>query len=233
MKSNSTQRFIMLRLDLHCHSCYSEDAEGTPKTIIQHLQKRGIHGVAITDHNTMEGAIKAKKIAPKNFIVIPAVEISTKDGHLLGFNISTIPPKGLSVNETVDHILDQGGIPIVPHVFRNMSGIKEKNLLTISQKLSTMEVFNACSMPKTNLRSGQLAKKLQLGGTGGSDSHHPAYAGEAYTLVDTTDFSVDSILSEIQKKKTWGVGSTMPFNYRQDRMMKSIKQFFQRGLQRI
>ena len=223
----------MIKLDLHIHSQYSEDAIGSPKDIIKSLKKKGLQGMAITDHNTVKGGLKAVKIAPKDFIVIPGVEISTADGHMLALNVEKNIARNLSIQETVEKILDQGGTPIVPHLFRNMSGIKKEKLKTIHQKINTIEVFNACSMPKTNLKIAKIAKEFNLGGTGGSDSHDPAYAGYAYTVVDTTDMNADTILSEINKKKTWGEGITMPLEYRRDRMLKSIRQFFQRGFKRI
>jgi len=223
----------MIKLDLHIHSQYSEDAIGSPKDIIKSLKKKGLQGMAITDHNTVKGGLKAVKIAPKNFIVIPGIEISTADGHMLALDVEKNIAKNLSIQETVEKILDQGGTPIVPHLFRNMSGIKKEKLKTIHQKINTIEVFNACSMPKTNLKIAKIAKEFNLGGTGGSDSHDPAYAGYAYTVVDTTDMNADTVLSEINKKKTWGEGITMPLEYRRDRMLKSIRQFFQRGFKRI
>jgi len=58
-------------------------------------------------------------------------------------------------------------------------------------------------------------------------------AGYGYTTVNTTDKSIDTIISEINKKKTWAEGKTLPVDYRTDRMIKSVKQFFQRGLKRI
>ena len=223
----------MLKLDLHTHSQYSEDATGSPKDIIKILMKKGLHGMAITDHNTVDGGLKALKFKPKEFIIISGVEISTKDGHMLALNVTENIKRHLSVEETVEKIIDAGGIPIVPHLFRNMSGIKNEKLRKIHTKLSAIEVFNSCSLPQTNLKTAKIAKDFGLGGTGGSDAHDPMYAGYAYTTVDTTDVNIDSILSEIVKKKTWGEGITMPLEYRQDRMMKSIKQFFQRGFKRI
>ena len=223
----------MLKLDLHIHSKYSEDGIGSPEDIIQSLQKKGLQGMAITDHNTLEGSLQARKVAPKGFIVIPGVEISTADGHMLALNVTTNIQRGLSVEETVECIFDAGGLPLVPHVFRNMSGIKEDTLKKICGKLSAIEVFNGCSLPKTNLKTARVAHKYSLGGTGGSDSHDPVYAGYAYTTVDSTATDVDTVISEIVKKKTWGEGVTMPFPYRRDRMALSIKQFFQRGLKRI
>lgn len=223
----------MLKLDLHIHSKYSEDATGSPKDIIKILKKKGLHGMAITDHNTVNGGLKALKVKPKEFIVIPGVELSTKDGHMLALNVTENIKRYLSVEDTVEKIVDAGGIPIVPHLFRNMSGIKKEKLKSIQTKLSAIEVFNSCSLPQTNLKIAKIAREFSLGGTGGSDSHDPRFAGYAYTTIDTTDTDIDTVITEILKKKTWGKGTTMPLGYRQDRMIKSIKQFFQRGFKRI
>jgi hypothetical protein len=189
--------------------------------------------MALTDHNTIEGSQKARKVAPKDFLVIPSLEISTADGHMLAINVTSTLPRNLTVEETVERILDAGGIPIVPHLFRLLSGIKKEKLKGIYTKLSAIEVFNGCSVPNTNLKTAKVAHEFSLGGTGGSDSHDPLYAGYSYTVVDTTDLNIDTVLSEIQKKKTWGEGATMPLVYRRDRMVLSIRQFVQRGFKRI
>lgn len=223
----------MIKLDLHIHSQYSEDGIGSPKDIIKSLKKRGLQGMAITDHNSIDGGLKALKIAPKDFIVIPGVEISTLDGHMIALDIKENVQREISIEETVEKIIELGGTPIVPHLYRNMSGIKREKLEKIRKNVSAIEVFNACSVPKTNLKTIKVAKELNLGGTGGSDSHNPLFVGYGYTVVNTTDLSKDAIISEIQKKKTWGEGLTLPLSYRRERMIRSIKQFFQRGFQRI
>jgi predicted metal-dependent phosphoesterase TrpH len=223
----------MLKLDLHLHSCYSDDATGSPEDLIKLLKKRGLQGMALTDHNTIEGCRKVQKVVPKDFLVIPCVEVSTADGHLLAFNVTENIHRGLSVEETVERIIDAGGEPIVPHLFRLLSGIKKEKLIEIQSKVSAIEVFNGCSVPSTNLKTAKIARAFNLGGTGGSDSHDPLYAGYAYTVVDSTDLRIDTILSEIQKKKTWGEGRTMPLSYRRDRMVLSIRQYVQRGFKRI
>ena len=222
-----------LKLDLHIHSCYSEDAQGSPKEIIKILQKKGFHGMSITDHNSVKGSLEAMKLKPKDFIIVPGIEISTADGHFIALGIKENIPRDLSVEETVEKILDAGGVPVVPHLFRKMSGIKKKRLKIIHKKIPAMEVFNGCSLPKTNRKTVEIAKEFNLGGTGGSDSHEPLYVGYGYTTIKSTDLSVDAILSEIIKKQTWGEGITIPLQVRKERMLKSIKQYFIRGFRRI
>jgi predicted metal-dependent phosphoesterase TrpH len=223
----------MLKLDLHLHSCFSDDAGGTPEELIKSLKKRGLQGMAITDHNALEGSLRARQVAPRDFLVIPGVEISTADGHVLALNVTHPIPRGLPIEETIDTIISAGGVPIIPHLFRLFSGIKKPKLRDIQSKISAIEVFNGCSTPNTNLRTAQIAKAWNFGGTGGSDSHSPLYGGYAYTIVDSTDSRIDTVLSEIQRKKTWGDGVMMPLTYRRDRMVLSVRQFVQRGFKRI
>ena len=223
----------MLKIDLHIHSKYSEDASGSPKEIMKLLKKKGLNGMAITDHNNIKGSLEALKLKPKDFAIIPGLEISTNDGHILALGIEENVDRNLSVEETVEQILDKGGIPVVPHLFRKMSGIKRENLELIYHKTPAMEVFNGCSLPKTNIKTAEVAKEFNLGGVGGSDAHDPLYAGYGYTTVNSDTIELESILSEIIKKKTWGEGTTIPLQVRRDRMLKSIKQYFQRGFKRI
>lgn len=223
----------ILKLDLHVHSYYSEDAHGSPQEIIKHAQKQGLHGVSITDHNSVDGSLQALKIKPKEFLVIPGVEISTADGHFIALGLKENVPRGLSVEETVDYIRDKGGVPVTPHLFRRMSGIKKKKLRGIKNDIPAMEVFNGCSLPKTNDQTARVAQEFNLGGIGGSDSHQPEFVGYGYTTIPSGDFTVDGMLSAIEKKQTWGEGTTIPFKVRKNRMIKSIKQFFHRGFKKI
>lgn len=223
----------MFKIDLHVHSCYSNDGIGSPHDLIKSLQKRGLQGMALTDHNTIKGYHAIEKMLPKDFLVIPSVEISTADGHLLAINVKENIKAHCPIEDTVELVIDAGGEPIVPHLFRLLSGIKKGKLRTIQKKVSAIEVFNGCSIPNSNLKTAKIAHEFNLGGTGGSDSHNPTYAGYAYTVVDSTDLRIDTVLSEIRKKKTWGEGVTMPLTYRRDRMVLSVRQYVQRGFKRI
>jgi predicted metal-dependent phosphoesterase TrpH len=223
----------MIKLDLHIHSQYSEDGSGTAQDIIKILKKKGLQGMAITDHNSIEGSLNALKFATKDFLIIPGVEISTNKGHVIALNIKEDIEKNLPLEETIEKIQHLGGIPIVAHVFRTMSGINLENLKKIHSKLSAIEVFNSCSDFGTNLKTAKIAKKFNLGGVGGSDSHIPEHVGSGYTIINTTDYNVDTVLSEINNKKTWGEGDVLPLDYRSDRMIKSVRQFLERGFKRI
>ncbi|RLF55463.1 MAG: metal-dependent phosphoesterase [Thermoplasmata archaeon] len=222
-----------LKLDLHIHSRYSEDAKGSPSDIVRIAKKRGLDGIAITDHNSIKGAKKALRFGSKDFVVIPGVEISTRDGHLIALGVEEEIPRDMDLEETVELIIDNGGTPIVPHLFRLMSGIKKRGLLRIRNRIRSIEVFNGCSMRRSNLKASKLARELGLGGTGGSDAHDPLFVGYGYTRVENRDLNPDSILQEIEGKRTWGEGMSLPLEVRKNRVILSVKQFFGRGLKRI
>ena len=223
----------MMKLDLHLHSGYSDDAMGTVKEIMKELKKKGFQGMSVTDHNTVKGSLQALKEKPKDFIVVPGMEVTAREGHILVYNVFDDIPKGLSVVEIIERVEGIGGVVVVPHLFRNMSGIKYEKLKQFYQSIAALEVFNGCSLPKSNLKSAKIAHSLDLGGTGGSDSHMPSYAGYGYTTVDVSEFSSDAVLEAIRKKETWGEGVTMPLDYRRDRMVTSLTHFFKRGFKRI
>ncbi|MCS7009974.1 MAG: PHP domain-containing protein [Anaerolineales bacterium] len=111
----------MGRADLHIHSLYSYDATTTVRAILRQAQRVGLDVIAITDHDDMRAVAEAQRFAPQYGVeVIPAAEVSTRDGHLLALFIHSLPPAGLSLKDTLLQIGRQGGIAILPHPFNNL-----------------------------------------------------------------------------------------------------------------
>ena len=73
-----------MKYDLHIHSKYSSDGVLDPEKIVKIAAKRGLNGVAITDHNTIIGGLKAKNYETEDFKVIVGSEISTERGEIIG-----------------------------------------------------------------------------------------------------------------------------------------------------
>src|SRR5215475_13557637 len=109
--------------DIHIHSIYSYDATTTVRGVLKQAASVGLDVIAITDHNDIRGAFDARELASQyNLEVITGVEVSTLDGHLLGLFIDKIPPRGLSLEDTLKVIGDWGGIAIAPHPFNQLPG---------------------------------------------------------------------------------------------------------------
>jgi predicted metal-dependent phosphoesterase TrpH len=209
-----------LNIDFHVHTCYSRDSSITLKQVISFAKKKGLDGVAITDHNTIKGALKLKT---RDIIVIPGIEVSTADGHLLGINITTPIAKKLGIEETIEIIHENGGIAIAPHPF---SFYKSPPSRSVSN-YDAIEVMNASSIPFSILThfSKQFANDLDLPQTGGSDSHYAPEIGLAYSVVDSCS-DVDEIVSAIKKGNVFASGRGIPWKIRFDRMVSRFKYNF-------
>jgi predicted metal-dependent phosphoesterase TrpH len=108
--------------DLHIHSAYSYDATATVRAVLKHAADVGLDVIAITDHDEIRGSLEAHELAPKYGVeVIPGVEVSTSEGHLLALFVETIPPRGMSLIDTLIHIGKLGGVAIAPHPFNNFA----------------------------------------------------------------------------------------------------------------
>ena len=109
--------------DLHIHSTYSYDATTTVRAVLKQAADVGLNVIAIADHDEIRGSLEARELASKYGIeCIPAVEVSTKEGHLIALFVETLPPAGLPLVDTLIHIGRLGGVAIAPHPFNNLPG---------------------------------------------------------------------------------------------------------------
>lgn len=212
---------MALKLDLHVHTCYSCDATTTLKEVLTQSRKRGLDGVAITDHDTVEGARKLAR--SDEIVVIPGVEVSSLQGHILGLNITRPIPLGLDVRETIRRIHDAGGVAVAAHpsvFYKRMMG-------RVASNFDAIEVINASAFPfsLSTYLNRRLASGLDLAQTAGSDAHYVSEIGFAYTLVDA-DEEVDEIVQAIKRGATVPLGKPIPFRLRLERESLSLKMRF-------
>jgi len=207
-----------LKIDLHVHTRYSPDAVTTLKEVVAYSKKRGLDGVAITDHDTLLGALKLVK--KSKLIVIPGIEISALGGHVLALNITTpIPPK-LGLSETVQRIHEAGGIAVAAHPTSVYKSVLSQQITSYD----AIEVINSAAIPFqlfTHL-SRELATRLNLPQTAGSDSHYAPEIGAAYTIVEA-DQDVDEIVQAIKGGDTLPLGKPIPWRVRLQRRALSLK----------
>jgi len=210
---------LTLKIDLHVHTCYSEDCATTLGDVILHARNRGLDGVAIADHDTVEGALELVKNRT-NLIVIPGIEVSTKQGHILGLNVTVPIARQLDVKETIEQIHSAGGIAVAAHpsaVFKNgMMGMGFGRKFS-SYGFDAVEVVNSsCSPFWLNGLSRRFAVRMGLPQTAGSDSHLPETIGLAYTLIEDTeaDRNAQDVIRAIKKGMTVPYGKPTPWRLR-------------------
>lgn len=157
----------MKKFDIHIHSYYS-DGVNSPAEIVSYAKKLGLDGIAITDHNEIEGSLEALKFQNENFLVIPGIEVSAKEGHIVALGIKEIIPEKLSAEETIERIHKLGGIAIAAHPYDFLRGGVRDLVLKIN--FDAVEVENGHTIrSKKNVL--EIAKKNSLPISGGSDAH--------------------------------------------------------------
>ncbi len=206
----------MLRaFDLHLHTHYSADACGSPEAMVEAAKRRGLSGIAITDHNTCEavehltrkGLILPDGQPVEGFLIVPGVEVSTADGHLLCLGTTLPYMKGKPAAEVVAAIRERGGVAVAPHPYdRFRAGIREEVLDDLD--LAALETFNAAvSFKRFNREASDYASRRGLAATAGSDAHHASAAGISSTAYDLQELSLAALLQTIPK------GGTLNANY--------------------
>jgi predicted metal-dependent phosphoesterase TrpH len=188
LKSVYTGKIIFVKhnlmiVDFHTHTFVSKDCLTTPEQLIAASRRKGIDRVVITDHNTIVGALIAQKLAPE--LVIVGEEIMTTRGEILAAFVTEEVPPGLSPQETIRCLRQQGAFISVSHPFdRWRSGAwRLEDLLEIAPLVDAIEVFNArCLSRQDNLKAQTFARQHGLRGTAGSDAHTLAEIGAAYLV---------------------------------------------------
>lgn len=209
----------MLKIDLHVHTIYSYDALTTPKDLVFYAKKRGLDGVAVTDHDRIDGALKIAK--ETDFLVVPGIEISSLNGHIIGLNVDELVPAELSVDETLDRIHDAGGIAVACHP---VTFFKESLKGCISSSFDAVEVINASAFPFSYSvrRSREIASRLRIACVGGSDAHYGPEIGYAYTLVDAEP-AADEVVNAIRKGSCSPHGRAIPLIMRFKKHLLLVK----------
>jgi len=181
-----------MRYDLHVHSKYSKCSNLNPLVILKTAKRRGLNGIAITDHNTIKGALEVSRLnKDKFFEVIIGEEIDTDKGEVLGLYLKKEIKKG-NFYEVVKEIKKQGGIAIIAHPY-SITRTKAKSF----EEIDAVEGFNSRNLFKfENLKAQIKAKELGLGVTAGSDSHFKFEIGRAYTEFE------GSLKDAVKNKKT-------------------------------
>ena len=194
-------------MDSHIHSEYSPDSKSKLKDIFKVAKSRNIDIIAISDHNTVDGSKEARRLTKKDdLLVIPSIEISSIEGHILGFGCEEKIDRDLPAAETIDLIHDQSALAIIPHpycFYRHglLCKADYKDL-----KIDAIETKNARFMVGyCNNKAKNLSKTENLPSLGASDAHYFKFVGDCYSKIDC-EKDIDSVLKSIKKGKVEAFG---------------------------
>ncbi len=218
-----------MKIDMHVHSTYSGDSDGRPEDILKKAESVGLDGLALMDHNTLEGyrSVKNKK---SSLILVPGIEVSTEEGHVMAIGLQEEIGKQLTMAEAIDKINEQGAIAAAPHPYRYWSGMTEENLF--SNNWTAIEGLNGRSWHSKNVKARKAAKKMNLPIIGGSDAHRLKTVGKAYTIFDNID-SWEDVITQIKKGNVDAGGEDRTYVQTFFYIRRAIFGYVRRGFKRI
>lgn len=175
--------------DLHCHSSASFDSLASPARLVQKAVRIGLTHLAITDHERIDGALRARDLAPDGLTVIVGEEVRTSAGDLIGLFLERPVAPGLTPAETAAAIHDQGGLVGLPHPFdrfRSSGGDQaraEAAVVSLAAAVDYVEIHNARAYGNANPMAAAFAKRHTLAGVASSDAHSVIELGVAYSVL--------------------------------------------------
>jgi len=176
-------------VDLHCHTSASFDSLADPVAVARAAATRGLTHLAITDHGTIDGALRARDAAPSTLHILVGEEIRTTAGDLIAVFLEHAIPARLSPSDAIAAVREQGGLVGIPHPFDRRRG----SLLVgadgadgegVAGLVDWVEAYNARVFGSTgNERAASFAHEHGLPGISASDAHSTLEVAVAYTIL--------------------------------------------------
>lgn len=180
--------------DHHVHSKYSVlDSSSEISDIIGAAKERELGGIAVTDHDAIGGSLKAAKLSSGELLIVPGMEVSSLEGHIVGLGIRRLVERDLSAEETVERIHKQGGLAVAAHPYDTFrSGVGD---LCWKLDFDAIEVNGHCVYG--NGKAKKAAEEHGKPLVGGSDAHTPDDIGTFATEVGGG--SAEELLGNIKR----------------------------------
>jgi predicted metal-dependent phosphoesterase TrpH len=173
-------------IDLHCHTDASFDSLASPASVVRAAAARGLTHLAITDHDRIDGALRARDAAPAGLAVIVGEEVRTREGDLICVFLERPVPSGSSVLEAIAAARDQGALVGIPHPFdpHRASLLMNPHLEDLAERVDWVETWNARLLGRGgNERAATFARTCGLPGIAVSDAHSILEVGVAHSIL--------------------------------------------------
>jgi len=192
---------MRLLIDLHIHTAQSRDSYITFDDAIRRCREEGLDGFAVADHDKLTKL--PDTLEASDLVILEGEEVTARGAHILAFDIEEEIPSYLSIQETVERIHEQGGFAVIAHpysIFRTWVSFREIR----RAGFDAVEVANAAQFPYGMMlgKNEDLAERLGLPKTGGSDAHIPRTVGRAYTILEAANRDVKAVISAIKGGQT-------------------------------
>jgi predicted metal-dependent phosphoesterase TrpH len=215
-----------MKVDLHVHTRASHDAISSLPAIIKIARRRGLQGIAITEHNKLFDA--PDQLLDDKFRIIPGEEVATREGEIIGLFLQYSIPKGLAPEETASAIKEQGGVVYLPHPWKQGGSHpwSKEGLQTILPLVDVVEVYNGRLLDqKANRLAHQMAIEAGILMGAGSDAHTPWEVGQAFVEMGEFDSPV-TFLNRLRDAKIFGYPPSKIGRIIMNRFSRKLLRFF-------
>lgn len=173
----------MLRVDLHLHSNYSHDGRSSLQQLVERAHECGLDRLALTDHNTFEGAANLVRIAPE--LGIAGEEVKTLEGEVIGLFITRRVQPFLRPEDAMDLIHGMGGLVYLPHPLdRHRSHFLAERVVALADRIDVVETYNPWCETAANQAAARLAEDLDKVSATGSDAHSAEELGLSWMEIE-------------------------------------------------
>jgi predicted metal-dependent phosphoesterase TrpH len=206
-------------IDLHNHTGWgSGDSHVDPFQLIEQAQRWGLDGIAITDHDQLWDPEKVEMLRRRtDFFVAVGVEVDTDIGHVLVFGLEG-PRRWLrlpAVEELRAELDRAGGVMIAAHPFQDLASVLlasrsvDEEWARLLQRyrwrlMDAIEVHNGRMGPQQREMAAELAGRLGLPTTGGSDSHRLMEVARSFTVFEDDIRSEQDLVEAIKSRRCRG-----------------------------
>jgi predicted metal-dependent phosphoesterase TrpH len=173
----------LVRVDLHLHSIFSHDGQSSLEALIERSRECGLDRIALTDHNTIEGALELARMAPE--LTIVGEEAKTSEGEVIGLFIAERLTPYLRPEEVMDRIHEMGGLTYMPHPLdRRRSNFRPERLVELAERIDIIETYNPWCDAAANAAAARFAAELGKVVATGSDAHGIQELGRSWMEID-------------------------------------------------
>jgi predicted metal-dependent phosphoesterase TrpH len=222
-----------LRLDLHVHSEHSPDSSLSVGEIANAAAERGLGGFALTDHQSVEGHdefVRVRNLHPR-LLLLRGVEVSAREGHVLLYGVSEVPPRGIPIAELVPWAEQRRAVVVLAHPFRWVHGVGAAVVETAP--VAGLEARNGRSSPSANAKAESNARACRLALTGGSDAHVRDDVGRAFTEFPAGAASEEDLLEALRERRTSVGGDSLSAGARFRLVLRFASNRLARGLRPV
>lgn len=214
----------MARVDLHCHTSASFDGVADPAALVARAATRGLTHLAVTDHDTLDGARRAQAVAPPGLHVLVGCEVNTPQGDLIFVFLERPLARGLSAREAIEAGRAQGALVGIPHPFdrSRRSLLLDPANEPLIALVDWVEAWNGrVARRSRNERAASLARRRGIPGLGSSDAHTLLEVASVYTEMSGDPSTPAGLLAALRGRLTIG-GPEAPQDGARDRPVDPV-----------